>query len=128
MTYICIYNQHVYIWSRVPCSHPPPMGWGGYDAPVVVYIHTYTYIHTYIPTYLPTYMHTYIIYIYTYIHIHIHIYIHIHSISLPQPKLLFQILVSTKPFNYPQKPSNICDEHSPSWWFEFREKVAWNLP
>ena len=49
------------IWSRVPCSHtPPPMGWGGYDAPVVVYIHTYipTYLHTYLPTYLRTYIHT----------------------------------------------------------------------
>ena len=36
--------------SRVPT---PPMGWGGYDAPVVVYIHTY------LPTYLRTYIHTY---------------------------------------------------------------------
>ena len=50
------------IWSRVPCSHTPPHGMGGgYDAPVVVYIHTYipTYLHTYLPTYIPTYIHTY---------------------------------------------------------------------
>ena len=45
--------------SRVPTPPRPPMGWGGYDAPVVVYIHTY------IPTYLPTYLHTYV---HTYIH------------------------------------------------------------
>ena len=39
----------------VPCPvfPPPPWDGGGYDAPVVVYIHTY------IPTYLPTYIHTY---------------------------------------------------------------------
>ena len=61
MLYVCI-SVYIYIWSRVPCSHPPPMGWGGYDAPVVVYIHTYipTYLHTYLPTYLHTYVHTYI--------------------------------------------------------------------
>ena len=50
------YPLHMYIWSRVPCSHPPH-GMGGYDAPVVVYIHTY--LHTYLPTYIPTYIHTY---------------------------------------------------------------------
>ena len=51
---------YIYIYM-VPCPvfPPPPMGWGGYDAPVVVYIHTY------IPTYLPTYLHTYV---HTYIH------------------------------------------------------------
>ena len=57
--------QNSYIWSRVPCSHPPPWDGGGYDAPVVVYIHTYlhtylpTYIHTITLPYLPTYIHTY---------------------------------------------------------------------
>ena len=48
----------IYIWSRVPCSHPPPWDGGVYDAPVVVYIHTY--LHTYLPTYIRTYIHTYI--------------------------------------------------------------------
>ena len=82
----------------VPCPvfppPPPPHGMGGgYDAPVVVYIHTY------IPTYLPTYLHTYV---HTYIHtitlpyltlpyltlhyltLHsIHTYIPYHYITLP---------------------------------------------
>ena len=83
-----------YIWSRVPCSHPPH-GMGGYDAPVVVYIHTY--IPTYLPTYIPTYIHTYhyitlpyltlpyitlpyIPYIHTYIPLH---YLTLHYLTLP---------------------------------------------
>ena len=66
-----------YIWSRVPCSHPP-MGWGGYDAPVVVYIHTY--IPTYLPTYIPTYIHTYIPLHYLTLHYLTLHYLTLHSI------------------------------------------------
>ena len=80
----------------VPCPvfPPPPWDGGGYDAPVVVYIHTY------IPTYLPTYLHTYVhTYIHTitlpYItlpyltlpcltfHTYIHTYLPLHYITLP---------------------------------------------
>ena len=52
-----IYNIYIYM---VPCPVFPPPPWDGrgYDAPVVVYIHTY--IPTYLPTYIPTYIHTYI--------------------------------------------------------------------
>ena len=65
---LCLLYIIIYIYM-VPCPvfPPPPMGWGGYDAPVVVYIHTY------IPTYLPTYLHTYV-------HTYIHTY---HYITLP---------------------------------------------
>ena len=71
-------NQWKHMHHMVPCPvFPPPHGIGGYDAPVVVYIHIY--IHTYLPTYLHTYIHTHIyIYIYLYIYIYIYIYIHIH--------------------------------------------------
>ena len=78
----------------VPCPvfPPPPMGWGGYDAPVVVYIHTY--IPTYLPTYLHTYVHTYHYITLPYITLHyltlhyltlhsIHTYIPLHYITLP---------------------------------------------
>ena len=47
-------TTHMYIWSRVPCSHPPH-GMGGGMMPLWWCI----YIHIYIPTYLPTYIHTY---------------------------------------------------------------------
>ena len=93
---------YIYIWSRVPCSHPPPMGWGGVWCPCGG---VYTYIHTYIPTYLPTYLRTYIhtyhyitlpyitlpyltlpyLTFHTYIHTYLHTYVHtyIHTITLP---------------------------------------------
>ena len=61
---------YIYIWSRVPCSHPPPWDWGGVWCPCGG---VYTYIHTYIPTYLPTYLRTYI---HTYTDTHTHTYIH----------------------------------------------------
>ena len=51
------YTYILYIWSRVPCSHPPPWDGGGVWCPCGG---VYTYIHTYIPTYLHTYVHTYI--------------------------------------------------------------------
>ena len=69
--YICIYGPV----SRVPI---PPMGWGGYDAPVVVYIHTY--LHTYLPTYIPTYIHTYIPLHYLTLHYLTLHYLTLHSI------------------------------------------------
>jgi hypothetical protein len=52
---------HIYIYGPVSRIPTPPMGWGGDNAPVVVYIHTYipTYLQTYLPTYIPTYIHTY---------------------------------------------------------------------
>ena len=55
--YVQITRLYIYM---VPCPvfPPPPWDGGGYDAPVVVYIHTY--LHTYLPTYLHTYVHTYI--------------------------------------------------------------------
>ena len=82
-------TTHMYIWSRVPCSHPPPWDGGGYDAPVVVYIHTY--LHTYLPTYVHTYIHTitlpYLTLPYLTLHyltLHsIHTYIPLHYITLP---------------------------------------------
>ena len=43
-----------YIWSRVPCSHPPPWDGGG-----MMPLWWCIYIHTYLPTYLRTYIHTY---------------------------------------------------------------------
>ena len=53
------YNHGKPLYIYGPVSRvPPPHGMGGYDAPVVVYIHTY--LHTYLPTYIPTYIHTYI--------------------------------------------------------------------
>ena len=48
-------SWYVYIWSRVPCSHPPPWDGGG-----MMPLWWCIYIHTYIPTYLPTYLRTYI--------------------------------------------------------------------
>ena len=76
MVIICIY---IYIWSRVPCSHPPH-GMGGVWCPCGgVYTYIHTYLHTYLPTYLPTYIHTHIhthrhTYLPTYIHTYIHAY------------------------------------------------------
>ena len=76
---------NIYIWSRVPCSHPPH-GMGGVWCPCGG---VYTYIHTYIHTYIPTYIHTSITLPYltlpyltfhTYIHTH---YIPLHTITLP---------------------------------------------
>ena len=54
----------------VPCSVFLPPGWGGYDAPVVVYIHTYlyTYVYTYIPLSYITLPYILYIYILTYHH------------------------------------------------------------
>ena len=51
-----VINIHVIynIWSRVPCSHPPPHGMGGGMMPLWWCI----YIPTYLPTYLRTYIHT----------------------------------------------------------------------
>ena len=74
-------HTYIYIWSRVPCSHPPPMGWGGVWCPCGG---VYTYIHTYIPTYLPTYLRTYIHTItLPYITLHsIHTYIPLHYLTL----------------------------------------------
>ena len=68
--------------SRVPT---PPMGWGGYDAPVVVYIHTYisTYLSTYVHTYIP--LHYLTLYYLTlhYLTLHsIHTYIPLHYLTL----------------------------------------------
>ena len=93
-----IYIHFIHIYGPVSRVPTPPMGWGGYDAPVVVYIHTYipTYLHTYLPTYLRTYIHTitlpyltlhyltlpylafhtYIHYLHAYTDTHIHTYIH----------------------------------------------------
>ena len=94
MPILRVYIYILYIYgpvSRVPT--PPPMGWGGYDAPVVVYIHTY--IPTYLPTYIPTYIHTYIPLHYLTLHYltlpyitlpyipYIHTYIPLHYITLP---------------------------------------------
>ena len=80
---------YIYIIYMVPCPvFPPPHGMGGYDAPVVVYIHTY--IPTYLPTYILTYIHTYIPLHYLTLHyltLHsIHTYIHtitLHYLTLP---------------------------------------------
>ena len=95
-------NHQPDIYGPVSGVPTPPHGMGGgYDAPVVVYIHTYipTYLPTYLPTYIPTYIHAYIPlhyltlhyltlpyitlpyipYIHTYIHTYItyiHTYIH----------------------------------------------------
>ena len=68
-----LYTQYIYM---VPCPvfPPPPWDGGGYDAPVVVYIHTY--IPTYIPTYLRTYIHTYH---YNYLTLH---YLTLHYLTL----------------------------------------------
>ena len=73
-------HTHTYIWSRVPCSHPP-MGWGGVWCPCGG---VYTYIHTYIPTYLHTYVHTY--HYITLPYLTFHTYIHtmtLHYLTLP---------------------------------------------
>ena len=110
----------------VPCPvFPPPHGvGGGYDAPVVVYIHIYihtyiptylptyihTYLHTYLPTYIPTYLHTYLhtyipTYIHTYIHsflpsfihsfIHSFIYTHIYIYIVPGSRFIWRLYVQT---------------------------------
>ena len=70
--YIHIYPYILIYIYMVPCPvfPPPPWDGGGYDAPVVVYIHTY------IPTYLPTYLHTYV---HTYIPLH---YLTLHYLTL----------------------------------------------
>ena len=55
-----IYTVYIYIWSRVPCSHPP-MGWGGVWCPcggVYTYIHTYTYLYMYVRMYIHMYVRT----------------------------------------------------------------------
>ena len=75
--------------SRVPT--PPPWDGGGYDAPVVVYIHTY--LHTYLPTYLPTYLRTYI---------PLH-YLTLHYLTLPYltlPYLTFHTYIHTITLHY----------------------------
>ena len=81
MLYVCI---SVYIYGPVSRVPTPPHGMGGYDAPVVVYIHTY--IPTYLPTYLHTYVHTYIPLHYLTLHyltLHsIHTYIPLHYLTL----------------------------------------------
>ena len=66
----------VYIYGPVSRVPTPPWDGGGYDAPVVVYIHTYlhTYLHTYVHTYIPLH----------YLTLHsIHTYIPLHYITLP---------------------------------------------
>ena len=87
-TYIYIYWWYnTYIWSRVPCSHPPPMGWGGVWCPCGG---VYTYIPTYLPTYIRTYIHTY------------H-YITLPYITLPYltlPYLTFHTYIHTIPLHY----------------------------
>ena len=91
-TYVCMYviNIHVIYIYMVPCPvfPPPPHGMGGgYDAPVVVYIHTYlpTYVHTYIHTItLPYLTLPYLTLPYLTFHTYIHTYIHtIPYLTLP---------------------------------------------
>ena len=69
---------YIYIWSRVPCSHPPPHGMGGGMMPLWWCIYIHTYLHTYLPTYLHTYIHTITITLhYLTLHYHtLHTYIH----------------------------------------------------
>ena len=52
-----VHERYIYIWSRVPCSHPPPWDGGGM-MPLWWCIYIHTYLHTYLPTYLRTYIHT----------------------------------------------------------------------
>ena len=82
---MCIYIiMCVYIWSRVPCSHPPH-GMGGGMMPLWWCI----YIPTYLPTYLRTYIHTITLPYLTLPYItlpyipSIHTYIPLHYITLP---------------------------------------------
>jgi hypothetical protein len=62
---------YICIWSRVSCSRPPPIGYGG--LPPQAGIHRHTHLHT---VCICTY--TYSRHIHIHIHIHKHIHIHIH--------------------------------------------------